>query len=95
MDVLALDTSQASNVGIAAVVAVIVIGLLLVVVIRKLLVRAIVVVLMVVLAVVAWQQRHQVADAAKKCDATFFGVHVTPHDPAVKRRCQEITNPNG
>jgi hypothetical protein len=94
MDVLALDTSQASNVGIAAIVAVIVIGLLLVVFIRKVVVRAIVVLLMVILAVVAWQQRHQVADAAKKCDATFFGVRVTPHDPAVKRHCLEITNPN-
>ena len=94
MDVLALDTSQASNVGIGVIVAVIVIGLLLVVVIRKVLVRAIVVLLMVLLAVVAWQQRHQVGDAAKKCDASFFGVHVTPHDPVVKRHCQEITNPN-
>ena len=94
MDVLALDTSQADNLGIGLIVAVLVIGLLLVVLIGKLLVRAIIVVLMVVLAVVAWQQRHQVADAAKKCDATFFGVHVTPHDPAVKRRCQDITNPN-
>jgi len=94
MDVLALDTSQADKVGIGVIVAVLVIGLLLVVLIGKLLVRAIIVVLMVALAVVAWQQRHQVADAAKKCDATFFGVHVTPHDPAVKRRCQDITNPN-
>ena len=93
MDVLALDTSQAGNVGIATIIGIVVIGLLLLVFIGKLLVRAIIVVLMVVLAVVAWQQRHQVADAAKKCDATFFGVHVTPHDPAIKARCQQITNP--
>ena len=94
MDVSALDTSQASNVGIGTIVAVIVIGLLLVVFIGKMLVRAIIVVLVVAAIIVAWQQRHQVADAAKKCDATFFGVHVTPHDPAVKRRCLQITNPN-
>lgn len=94
MDVIALDTSQAGNVGIAAIVAVVVVGLLLVVLVGKLIARAIIVVLMVVLAVLAWQQRHQVADAAKKCDATFFGVHVTPHDPVIKRHCQEITNPN-
>jgi len=94
MDALALDTSQAGNVGIATIIAIVVVGLLLLVFIGKLIARAIIVVLMVALAIVAWQQRHQVADAAKKCDATFFGVHVTPHDPAIKRRCQEITNPN-
>ena len=93
MELSALDTNQANHVGIAVIVGIIVIGLLLLVLIGKLLVRAIIVILMVALAIVAWQQRHQVADAAKKCDATFFGVHVTPHDPAIKRRCQEITNP--
>ncbi|HEU5270064.1 MAG TPA: hypothetical protein VFU36_09075 [Jatrophihabitans sp.] len=94
MDVLALDTSQASNVGVGTIVAVIVIGLLLLVLIGKLLVRAIIVLVMVAAIIVAWQQRHQVADAARKCDATFFGIHVTPHDPVIKRHCQEITNPN-
>ena len=93
MELSALDTTQADRVGIGVIVAVIVIGLLLLVLIGKLLARAIIVILMVALAIVAWQQRHQVADAAKKCDAMFFGVHVTPHDPAVKRRCQQITNP--
>ncbi|HTZ43652.1 MAG TPA: hypothetical protein VMB79_07295 [Jatrophihabitans sp.] len=92
MTPLALDTSQASNVGIGTIVAVVVIGLLLVVLISKLVIRAIVVVLMVVLAVVAFQQRHQLQHDARSCDATFFGVHITPHDQSVKQRCLEITN---
>jgi disulfide bond formation protein DsbB len=94
MTVLALDTSQANNVGIATIAAVILIGLLLVVLISKLVVRAIVVVLMVILAVVAYQQRHQLQHDARSCDATFFGVHITPHDQSVKQRCLEITNPH-
>jgi len=94
MDLTALDTSQASNVGIGVIVAVIVVGLLLVVLIGKLIARAIIVLLMVVLAVVAYQQRNQIADSARKCDATFFGVHVTPHNQAVKQRCLEVTNHN-
>ncbi|HEX2903939.1 MAG TPA: hypothetical protein VHO01_10840, partial [Jatrophihabitans sp.] len=72
MDVSALDTSSARNLGLATVVVVIVVGLLLAILITKLVVRAIVVVLMIVLAVVAWQQRSQLESAAKKCDAHFF-----------------------
>lgn len=92
VDVSALDTSQAQNVGVATIVVVIVLGLLLAVFVTKLVARAIIVILMVVLALVAYQQRDQLKSAAKKCDATFFGVHVQPHDPSVKQRCQKITN---
>jgi hypothetical protein len=92
MTLSALDTDQARNVGVVTIVVVVVIGLLLAVLITKLIVRAIVVVLMIVLALVAYQQRDQLQSAAKKCDATFFGVHVTPHDPTVKKQCQQVTN---
>jgi len=92
VDVSALDTSSAQNLGLVTIVVVIVVGLLLAIFITKLVVRAIIVVLMVVLALVAWQQRSQIDSAAKKCDASFFGIHVQPHDPDVKKQCQKITN---
>lgn len=92
VDVTALDTNSAQNLGIVTIVAVIVIGLLLAVFITKLVARAIIVVVMVVLALVAWQQRSQISDAAKKCDAHFFGIHVEPHDPNIKAQCQKLTN---
>ena len=92
VDLSALDTNQAQNVGVATIVVVIVVGLLLAVFITKLVVRAIIVVVMVVLALLAYQQRDQLKSAAKKCDATFFGIHVQPHDPKIKQQCQKITN---
>jgi len=92
VDISALDTNSAQNLGVATIVAVIVIGLLLAVFITKLVVRAIVVVVMIVLALVAWQQRSQIESAAKKCNATFFGIHVEPHNPTLKQQCQKLTN---
>jgi hypothetical protein len=91
--VTALDTTQARNVGLITIVAVIVIGLLLAVLISKLIVRALVILVMLVLALVAYQQRGQLETAAKRCDATFFGIHVTPHDPALKKHCQQLSHP--
>lgn len=92
VDVSALDTNSAQNLGLATIVAVVVVGLLLAVFITKLVARAIIVVVMVVLALVAWQQRSQIESAAKKCDAHFFGIHVEPHDPNIKKQCQKVTN---
>jgi hypothetical protein len=52
-----------------------------------------VLVVAVVLAVVVYQQRDRVSnavsDAGKRCEATFFGVHVQPDDPAVRKACEQ------
>jgi uncharacterized membrane protein YebE (DUF533 family) len=87
----ALDSSQVKNVGLGAIVVIVLLGLLLARLVTKMITRVIVLLVVVVLAVVIYQQRDRVAsavsDAGKRCDATFFGVHVQPHDPAVRKAC--------
>lgn len=89
---LALNTSQAKTIGIAAVVAVLVIGGLVSLVISAIIGRVITVVVAIALALVVWNQRGKIETAARNCDATFFGVHLTPSDPALKAKCQQLTN---
>jgi uncharacterized membrane protein YoaK (UPF0700 family) len=86
----AIDTSQAKNVGILTIAAIVLVGLLIATLITKLVVRVVVLVVMVLLAVLVYQQRDRVANAARSCDATFFGVHVQPHDPDVRKACQQL-----
>jgi uncharacterized membrane protein len=90
--VSALDTDQAKNVGIVTIVVIVLIGLLIARLVTKMIVRAIVLIVMVVLAVVVYQQRDQVSAAAKKCDGTFFGVHVQPHNATLRKACQDASN---
>jgi uncharacterized membrane protein len=94
--VSSLETTQAKNVGIVAIVVIVLIGLLIARFVTKVIVRVIVLIVAVALAFVVYNQRSQVEDAAsnaaKKCDVTFFGVHVTPSDPDIKRQCQKLTN---
>ncbi|HEX8094112.1 hypothetical protein [Jatrophihabitans sp.] len=89
----ALDSSQVQNVGLGAIVVIVLLGLLLARLVTKMVTRVIVLVLAVVLAVVVYQQRDRVAsavaDTGKRCDATFFGVHVQPDDPVVRKACEQ------
>jgi hypothetical protein len=88
----ALDSSQVQNVGLGAIVVIVLLGLLLIRLVTKMITRVIVLLVVVALAVVIYQQRDRVSsaisDRAKRCDATFFGVHVQPHDPTVLKACQ-------
>ena len=89
----ALDSSQVQNVGLGAIVVIILLGLLLARLVTKMITRVIVLLVAVVLAVVIYQQRDRVSnaisDAGKRCDATFFGVHVQPDDPVVRKACEQ------
>jgi uncharacterized membrane protein YoaK (UPF0700 family) len=89
-NVAAIDTSQVKNLGIAAIVVIVLIAAVISALIAKLAVRVVVLVVAVLLAVVVYQQRDRVSSAARSCDATFFGVHIQPHDPDVRKACQEL-----
>jgi hypothetical protein len=97
--VSALDSSQVKNLGLAAIVAVLVIGVLISWLVTKIVTRLIVVVVAVVLAFALYNQRSRVITAidqtAKKCDVTFFGIHVTPSDENIKRACAAVASRPG
>jgi hypothetical protein len=90
----ALDSSQVRNVGLGAIVVIVLLGLLLARLVTKMITRVIVLLVAVVLAVVIYQQRDRVAtavaDTGKRCEATFFGVHVQPDDPTVRKACEQV-----
>jgi hypothetical protein len=92
----ALDSNQVQNVGLGAIVVIVLLGLLLARLVTKMITRVVVLVVAVVLAVVIYQQRDRVAtavaDTAKRCEATFFGVHVQPDDPTVRKACEQAGN---
>lgn len=90
--VLALDTNQVKSVGIVTIVVIVLIGLLIARLVTKLAVRIVVLGVVLVLAVVVYQQRDRVASAARSCDATFFGMHIQPHDPSIRKACQDAGN---
>lgn len=90
--VSALDTDQAKNVGVITIVVVVLLGLLIARLVTKLAIRLVVLLVMIVLAVVIYQQRDQLATAAKKCNATFFGVHLEPHNADLRKACQDTSN---
>ena len=95
----ALDSSQVQNVGLGAIVVIVLLGLLLARMVTKMVTRVIVLVVAVVLAVVVYQQRDRVAsavaDAGKRCEATFFGVHVEPDDPVTRKACEQAGKVGG
>lgn len=92
----ALTTHQVTGLGIGVIAVIVVLGLVAAVIVTKLLVRLLVVVVVVALAVVVWTQRSAVVDAAgdaaKRCDATFFGIHIEPDNSRLREACQDITN---
>jgi hypothetical protein len=89
---VALDSNQVQNVGLGAIVVIVLLGLLLARLVTKLITRVVVLLVAVVLAMVIYQQRDRVAnavaDTGKRCEATFFGVHVQPDDPTVRKACE-------
>jgi len=93
-ELAALDTSQVKNLGLVTIAAVLLVGLVIAYLVTKLVTRIIVLIVVVVLGFGLQSQRAKVLDAAskaaKRCDATFFGVHVQPSDDNVKRACAEI-----
>lgn len=91
--VTALDTNQVKSAGILTIVLVVLIGVAIARLVTKIITRLIVLLVVVVLAVAVYQQRDRVAtaagNAAKRCDATFFGIHVQPHDPVARKACEQ------
>jgi uncharacterized membrane protein len=89
----ALDSSQVQNLSLGSIGVIILVGLLLAWLVTKLVVKVLVLVVVVVLAVAIYQQRDRVSaavtDAGKRCEATFFGVHVQPDDPTIRKACEK------
>lgn len=92
---LALTTDQITGVGIGTIAVIAAIGLVIALIVSKILVKVIVALLVVALAVVVWTQRTAVTDAAQdaaqRCDATFFGIHIDPANPQVREACDRIS----
>ena len=79
---LALDAGNVTGIGIGVIVALIVIGVLISMFVTALVVRVVVAIAVVVLVFVVWHQRTVIEDhiANRKCDFSFFGVHLGPPD---------------
>jgi flagellar motor component MotA len=87
----ALDTDQAKTIGVVVILAVVIIGFVISAIITAIVARIVIIVVVLLLAGFVWTQRAQISSAAKKCDATFFGVNLTPSNPTLKQRCQDIS----
>jgi Kef-type K+ transport system membrane component KefB len=87
----AFSTDQAKTVGIFALAVIILAGVLLSFVFTKLTSRLVLGAIIVGLGIFTWTQRDAIDSDAKNCDATFFGVHLTPSNADLKRHCQQIT----
>ena len=92
MAVVALDTDQAKAIAVVAIIALVVLGALISAIISAIVVRIVVLVVVLVLAGAVWSQRSAIGSAAKRCDASFFGVHLTPGDATVRKRCRDAAN---
>ncbi|SDI77625.1 hypothetical protein SAMN05444157_0104 [Frankineae bacterium MT45] len=90
---VALDTSEAQKLGIGVIVGVILLGLLLSFVVTAVVGRVIILAIVIGAGLFIWHQRDEISAAARKCDATFLGVHLTPSDPQVKAECVKVANP--
>ncbi|MDQ1733169.1 MAG: hypothetical protein QOK10_3328 [Pseudonocardiales bacterium] len=95
----ALDTSQVKGLGLGAIIVILLIGLALAYFVTKIVTKIIVLAIVVVLAFGLYNQRAKVLDAldkqAKQCDVTFFGVHVQPSDPNIKKACATVAKHSG
>lgn len=92
MSAAALNTDQAKTIGEVLIVGLIVLAVLISMIVKAILKRVVVLVLALVLAGVVYGQRASIQSAARKCDATFFGTHLTPANPTLKKRCQRLTS---
>ena len=88
----AFSTDQAKTLGIFVIAVVVLAGVLLSFVFTKLAGRLIVAVVVVGLGVFVWTQRDAIDNDAKKCDAKFLGVHLTPSNSTLKQHCQQIAD---
>jgi hypothetical protein len=88
----AFSTGQAKTVGIFVIAVIVLAGVLLSFVFTKLTGRLILAVIVVGLGIFLWTQRDAIDKDAKKCDAKFVGIHLTPSNNALKQHCQQIAN---
>ena len=86
----AFSTDQAKAVAIVVIIAVVVAGALVSFIVTKLTGRLIVAAVVVAAGIFVWTQRADIESAAKKCDATFLGIHLTPSNKTVKQHCQQL-----
>lgn len=87
----ALDTGQAATIGIVVIVAIVLVGMVVSAIITAIVGRIVVLAVVVLLAAFVWTQRASISSAAKKCDATFLGIHLTPSNANLKRHCQHLS----
>jgi hypothetical protein len=87
----AFSTDQAKTLGIFAIAVIIVAGVLLSFVFTKVASRLVLAAIIVGLGILTWTQRDAIDGNAKKCDATFFGIHLTPSNADLKRHCEQLT----
>jgi flagellar motor component MotA len=87
----ALDTDQAKTIGVVVILVVMIAGFVISAIITAIIGRIVVIVVVALLAGFVWTQRAQISSAAKKCDATFLGINLTPSNPTLKQHCQDIS----
>lgn len=87
----AFSTDQAKTLGIFALAVIIVAGVLLSFVFTKLVSRLVLAAIIVGLGIFTWTQRDAIDRDAKKCDATFFGIHLVPSNADLKQHCEQLT----
>ena len=85
----ALDAGDVTKLGAGVIIALVLVGFVLSIVITAILGRIFVVVVVIVLGVFVWQQRTSIEHKIdqKKCNLTFFGVHLSPPD-SLKKYCK-------
>jgi hypothetical protein len=88
----AFSTDQAKTLGIFVIAVVLVAGVLLSLLFTKVASRLVVAVVVVGLGIFIWTQRDAIDNDAKKCDAKFLGVHLTPSSSTLKQHCQQLAD---
>jgi hypothetical protein len=87
----ALDTDQAKSIAIAVIVALVVVGAIISAIVTAIIGRIITFVIVIALVAFVWTQRASIESAAKRCDASFVGIHLTPSNPTIKQHCQQLS----
>jgi flagellar motor component MotA len=87
----ALDTDQAKTVGVVVIVAVVLIGFVISAIVTAIVGRIVVIVVVLLLAGLVWTQRAEISSAARKCNASFFGIELTPSNPTIRQHCQDLS----
>jgi hypothetical protein len=93
---VALESDQVKSIGLGAIIVIVLVGVILTIVVGRIVAKVIILLVAAVLAIALYYQRDQVVNAidkhAKNCDVTFFGIHVKPSDPSVKKACATVAN---